>query len=252
MKFSIVTVCFNSAPTIGHTLKSVASQTYSDIEHIIVDGASRDGTLGVVESNKSRVAKVVSEPDRGIYDAMNKGIGLATGEIIGFINSDDFYATETVIEDVAKVFEDSDIDACFGDLQYVRQDDVQAVVRYWRSSPFVPGAFLRGWVPPHPTFFARRSVYDRCGCFDLRFPIAADMELMTRFLEVNRIRSRYLPEVLVNMRLGGTTNSTWRNILQQNQEIWRALKLHSLNPSLLPFVIGKLMSRGGQFLARPT
>ncbi len=250
LKVSIITVCYNSAATVAHTLRSVAGQTYPNIEHLIIDGASKDETLAVIEANNHRVARLVSEPDRGIYDAMNKGIGLATGDIVGFINSDDFYASDHAIADVAKVFEDSATDACYGDLQYVRQTDIGSVVRYWRSSQFVPGSFSRGWVPPHPTFFARRSIYERLGFFDLRFPIAADMELMARFLEVHRIQARYLPQVLVKMRLGGTTNSTWRNVLQQNREIWEAMKMHALNPSLPRFVVGKLLSRGGQFLAR--
>jgi hypothetical protein len=144
------------------------------------------------------------------------------------------------------------VNACYGDLQYVRQEDPDSVVRHWRSSPFQPGLFLRGWVPPHPTFFVRRRVYETWGSFDLRFPIAADFELMIRFLEVHGTRARYLPKVLVRMRLGGTTNKSWSNVLQQNREIWQALKLHGLRPSLPGFVVGKLLSRSRQFLFHPT
>jgi len=183
---------------------------------------------------------------------MNKGIALARGDIIGFINSDDFYPSADVLQRVAEVFKDRSVEGCYGDLSYVSQGDASSVVRYWRSSPFTPGLFSRAWCPPHPTLFVRRDVYERLGGFDLRYPIAADMELMARFIEVHRIRTVYLNQVLVHMRLGGTTNRSLRNIVQQNREIWRALKAHRLNPSLLSFVGSKLVSRGRQFLARPT
>ena len=158
MKISVITVCFNAQNTIGHTLRSVRDQTLDSIEHIIIDGCSNDGTLKVVESEGNHVAMIVSERDKGIYDAMNKGIALATGDIIGFINADDFYASSDVLAAVASAFESSGADCCYGDLCYVQQDDVSKIVRYWRSAPFATGMFGRGWCPPHPTFFARREV----------------------------------------------------------------------------------------------
>lgn len=203
MKISIITVAFNAAPTIADALISVATQTHPEIEHIVVDGASKDGTQAVVARNSSRVTKFVSEPDHGIYDAMNKGIGLATGEVVGFINADDFYADDTVLTRVAAAFSDPAVDACFADLLYVDQHDSRRIVRYWKSCAYRPGMFERGWVPPHPTFFARRSVYEKLGGFNLDFPLAADMELMLRFLAVHKIRSVYLPETLIKMRMGG-------------------------------------------------
>lgn len=251
MKISIITVCFNSAATIADALRSVDAQTWGDREHIVVDGASRDATLQVVDAFRHPTRRVVSEPDQGIYDAMNKGIGLATGDVVGFINSDDFYASPDVLARVAAAFDDQLVDATYGDLCYVEQDNVDKVARYWRSSDFRPGMFATGWVPPHPTLFVRRSVLARHGAFDLRYRIAADFELMARLIEVHRIRTTYLPHVLVKMRLGGTTNRSWSNILRQNQEIWRALDAHQLQPSLASFVLGKLVSRGRQFLARP-
>lgn len=251
MKISLITVCFNSAEHIADTLRSVNTQGHADIEHLIIDGASRDETLDVVARHPQSWRRVVSEPDEGIYDAMNKGLRMATGEVVGFINSDDFYSAPDVLEKVSGAFSDPAVDACYGDLCYVKRDDTRSVVRYWRSSPFAPGLFGQGWCPPHPTLFIRKRIYDAHGGFDVRYRIAADVELMARMLEVHRIRTRYLPEVLVNMRMGGTTNRSLSNIVIQNREVWRALRAHGLRPSLISFAGGKLLSRGIQYLSRP-
>lgn len=251
MKISVITVCYNSAKTIGDTLRSVREQTYKDIEHIIVDGGSTDSTLAVIATEGIHVAKLVSEKDKGIYDAMNKGISMASGEVIGFINADDFYASNSVLTDVAAALEKSGANSCYGDLCYVSQAEPTRVVRYWRSRDFVPGMFEAGWCPPHPTFFVRRSVYERLGGFDLSFKIAADFELMARYLEVARITSCYIPKVLVKMRLGGTTNRSLGNILKQNGEIRQALRKLGLKFSLSKFLLPKLMSRAIQFVRRP-
>ncbi|MBC7751335.1 MAG: glycosyltransferase [Candidatus Saccharibacteria bacterium] len=251
MKITIVTVCYNSGKTIGHTLQSVKEQTHNDIEHIIIDGGSKDDTLSIIFAEGAHVSKLVSEPDNGIYDAMNKGIALATGEIVGFINADDFYASPNVLATVAAAFAKSGADSCFGDLCYVSQVDPTRTVRYWRSADFVPGSFEKSWCPPHPTFFVRRSVYQRLGGFDLSFKIAADFELMARYLEAARISSHYIPEVLVKMRLGGTTNRSLSNIFKQNAEIRRALSKNGLRSSLVSFVLNKLVSRAIQFVRRP-
>lgn len=251
LTISVITVCRNSEATIDDTLQSVASQTYPAVDHVIVDGGSTDGTMTIVNRRRQRVSQVVSEPDRGIYDAMNKGIRMATGDVIGFINSDDFYAGTHVLAMVAEAFADPSIDACYGDVSMVAQNNLKRIVRYWRSSPFKPRMFATGWCPPHPTFFVRRSVYERLGVFDLTYKIAADVELMMRFLESHRIRSRYLPHVLVTYRMGGTTNKSIATILRQNREIWTALSKHDLKPPLLLFAAGKFLSRGRQFLSRP-
>lgn len=251
MKISVVTVCFNSAATIADTLRSVREQSYPDIEHVVVDGGSSDRTAEIVATEGGRVAKFVSEPDRGIYDAMNKGIGLATGDVVGFINADDFYASEDVLAKVAEMFRHSGVDACYGDLCYVKEFDTQSIVRYWRSSEFRPGLFASSWCPPHPTFFVRRKVYERFGHFDLSYRIAADVELMMRFLEIHHVRARYLPEVLVKMRMGGTTNKSLKNIAKQNGEILRALRKHGLATNPLGFFAKKLISRGRQFITKP-
>lgn len=251
MKITVITVTYNSAATVVDTLQSVAAQSHPDIEHLVIDGGSTDGTLALVQSHGPHVARVVSERDRGIYDAMNKGLALATGEVVCFLNSDDFYPSTTVLESVCKSLTEETVDAVYGDLCYVKQDNVKLIVRFWRSSPFKPGLFSQGWCPPHPALFVRRAVYQRFGGFDLRFPIAADMELMARLLEVHRVRSTYINKVLVHMRMGGTTNRSLRNIVQQNREIWGALKLHRLTPSLPSFIGRKLFARARQFLARP-
>jgi glycosyltransferase involved in cell wall biosynthesis len=247
---SVITVCRNSENTIEDTLRSVAGQTHPFVEHIVVDGNSSDATMEIVR-RFSHVAVKVSEPDKGIYDAMNKGIGLSTGEIIGTINADDFYATPDVLARVAAVFEDPAVDVCYGDLCYVRYTDPTKVVRYWRSSEFTPRLFLSGWCPPHPTFFVRCGVYDRLGTYDLQYTIAADVDLTMRFLEKHRVRSRYIPEVLVRMRLGGHSNKSVRNVVRQNREIWKALGTNGLNASFLKFAAGKLLRRAKQFVARP-
>jgi len=251
LKISIITVCYNSDKTIADTLRSARSQTHTNIEHIIVDGGSKDETLAVVAAEVMPSHKLVSEKDKGIYDAMNKGIALATGDVIGFINADDFYASAAVLATVAAVFEKSGADSCYGDLCYVSQTDPTRTVRYWRSKDFVPGLFEAGWCPPHPTFFVRRTVYERLGGFDLSFKIAADFELMARYLEASRITSCYIPEVLVKMRLGGTTNKSLGNILKQNGEIRQALKQLGLRFSLSKFLLPKLVSRAMQFVRRP-
>jgi glycosyltransferase involved in cell wall biosynthesis len=251
MKISIVTVCYNSAHTIGDTLRSVRDQTHGNIEHIIVDGQSSDTTLNVIATEGAHVARLVSEKDKGIYDAMNKGIGFATGEVVGFINADDFYASVDALAKVAAVFNDPDVGACYGDLCYVGQENTSTLVRYWKSSEFHSGAFEFGWCPPHPTFFVRRGVYQRFGDFDLSYKIAADVELMMRFLEVRKIRTKYIPAVLVKMRMGGTTNKNLRNIVLQNREVLQALQNHGLKSSVWRLIGSKLFSRGLQFLVKP-
>ena len=251
MKISVITVCYNSAATIRDTLESVNAQTHAEVEHVIVDGGSTDQTLPLVAAHALRAGPRLSGRDKGIYDAMNKGVAAATGDVIGLINSDDFYASPQVLARVAEVFADPTVDACWGDLCYVGQENTAQIVRYWRSGPFVKGSFHRGWAPPHPTVFLRREVYARCGLFDLAYPIAADLELMARLFEVHGVRGVHLPFVMVKMRMGGTTNRSLKNIVLQNREIWRALKQHGLHPSLPTFVLGKLVARAKQFLTRP-
>lgn len=250
MKISIITVCFNSAKTIKDTLISVANQKNVAVEHVVIDGASTDSTLQILKNHKS-VATLVSEPDKGIYDAMNKGIKLATGDIVGTLNADDFYIDDLVLSEVAKVFEDESVGACFADLVYVSQNDTNKIVRYWKSQDYVTGLFKSGWMPAHPTFFARKNVYEKYGLFDLSYKIAADFELLFRLIEQNKIKTKYIPKVMVKMRLGGTTNKSLSNVIAQNKEIITILKKQYPDFSLLNFVVKKLSGRLFQFLDRP-
>jgi glycosyltransferase involved in cell wall biosynthesis len=252
VKISVITVSYNSAATIATAVSSVASQVYQNIEHLVIDGQSTDETRKVVEAHCHPYLIFSSESDSGIYDAMNKGLKRATGAVVGFLNSDDFYSHEHVLNAVAECFEkDPCLEACYSDLVYVDQFNVNKTVRFWKSSPFRQGSFSHGWCPPHPTFFVSRAVYERFGFFDANYRIAADAELMIRFLEVHKIRVKYIPDVWVKMRLGGTTNKNLRNIWLQNQEILRALKSHRLASNPIKFLTSKLFSRGLQFVHRP-
>lgn len=250
LKVSVITACYNSAETINHTIKSILMQDHKHLEYIVVDGKSRDNTLEIVNRYGTLVAKCISEKDKGIYDAFNKGLTLATGEIVGFLNSDDFYPTPDVISKVVAAFTDPTVDACYSDLCYVNKFETDKIVRYWRSSDYKPGLFMHGWAPPHPTFFVRKRVYDQFGGFDLSYKIAADWELLARFVEIRRIKTVYLPQVLVHMRLGGLTNRSWSNVWKQNKEIWRAAKMHGMKLSIPSFALGKIWSRCRQFLVR--
>ena len=251
MKISVITATYNSAATVGETLRSVNDQTHPDIEQIIVDGASTDATLAIVKSEGLLVSTVVSERDRGIYDAMNKGLKLARGDVVGLLNSDDFLASPDILAMVAAAFADPDIDAVYGDLFYVRQHDTSKVVRYWRSGPFRAGAFAHGWSPPHPTLYVRRSFYEAHGGFDTSYSLAADVDLMIRFFEVLGMRSVHVSKVFVTMRLGGATNKSIANVVKQNREVWRSLRRHGLGRSFSAYVVRKFASRALQFVARP-
>lgn len=247
MKISVVTVCYNSAKTIADTLNAVAMQTHTDIEHLVIDGASKDGTVEMVRSHANPQIRLISEPDKGIYDAMNKGLAQATGEVVGFLNSDDFYADAAVLAKIANAFQDPAVDACYADMVYVTQDNSR-VVRYWKSKPFAKGDFAKGWCPAHPTFYVRKSVIERLGLFDQSYKLAADVEFMMRYLERAQVRAAYIPHVLVRMRLGGATNQSWKNIVQQNKEIFAALRKNGVPFSRMWFAVNKVVSRLNQFV----
>ena len=227
-KISIITATYNSANTIRDTLDCIARQDYGNIEHIIVDGKSKDNTLEIV-AQYPHVAKVVSEKDKGIYDAMNKGIQLATGDIIGILNSDDIYINEQVLSKVAAAFQNG-TDACYADLQYVSGNDLNKVIRHWKAGHFNERSFLMGWMPPHPTFFVRREVYAKVGHFNLTLRSAADYELLLRIFVKNRFNIVYIPEVLVKMRAGGMSNASLKNRLRANNEDRMAWKINGLKP----------------------
>jgi len=250
MKITIITVVLNAAGTIEDTLRSVASQQYSEIEHIVVDGGSTDGTLKIIERHRDRIATLIAEPDRGIYDAMNKGIDAATGEIVGMLNADDVYIDEHVLEKIARAFSDPAIGACYADLVYVDRADPGKIIRYWESRPYSDGLFEKGWMPAHPTFFVRRALYRRYGGFDLRYRFQADFELTLRLLAVHKVRSVYLPEVIVKMRMGGVSNRNVWNVIKGNLEAYHACRQHGFNVTPL-FIVRKILSRLPQFFRRP-
>jgi glycosyltransferase involved in cell wall biosynthesis len=242
VKITVITVSYNSAATIAHTLDSVAAQTHPDIEHLVLDGASVDRTVDMVHANGSPYVRLISEPDHGMYDAMNKGIAMAAGEIIGFLNSDDYFRDSDVLALIAREFESSGVDACYGDLVYVNPTNGK-VVRYWKSRIFKKGDFAIGWCPAHPTFYVRRSVFQQFGGFDLTYRLGSDVELMMRFLERGGIAASYIPSVLVCMRTGGVSNQSWKNIMIQNQEIYKALRNNGVSFSPWLFWIFKLTRR---------
>lgn len=237
MKVSIITATYNSEKTLRDTIESVMSQDYSDIEYIIVDGKSKDHTLDIVQEYRNRIATVVSEPDKGIYDAMNKGIRLATGDLIGILNSDDFFIDAHVISQIVEAFEEEpSLEGVHANLYYVKQDEPSKVVRHWVSSEYKPGSFFKGWHPAHPTLYLRREVYQKYGLFDLNFPLAADFELMLRLFECKRIRTRYLDFTMIRMRLGGATSKDYSNLKKNTRECIRAFQCNNLKvPLLYPF-----------------
>jgi len=238
---SIITVVLNRKKTIEDAIKSVLSQNYSNIEYIVIDGWSRDGTLEVINKYKDKIAKIISEPDKGVFDAMNKGIKMASGEIIGILNADDFYTSDDVIEKVVETFQEEDCDCLWGDLVYVDAKNTDKIIRYWKSSQFEPGKFKNGWMPPHPTFFVRKWVYEKYGGFNLDFPISADYELMLRFLEKYKVKSCYIPQVLVKMRVGGQSSKNILNIIKANIECYKAWKINGLKINPLRIFLKPLL-----------
>lgn len=232
---SIITVAFNAEATIGDTIQSVLSQDYPHIEFVIVDGASTDATIDIVKKHQDKIAKFVSEPDKGIYDGMNKGVALSSGNIVGILNSDDFYASDTVISEMVACFEE-EIDAVYADLDYVDPVDASKIIRRWKSGPYKAGAFKKGWMPPHPTFFVKKSVYERFGDFTLKLKSAADYEFMLRVIEKHGIQLNYLPKTIVKMRTGGVSNASYKNRFRSNREDKMAWEINGLKPGPLTFV----------------
>jgi glycosyltransferase len=206
----------------------VAGQSYADREHIIMDGGSNDGTLEILERRRDQLAVLVSEPDSGTYFGLNKGLALATGEVVGFLHGDDVYADAEVLAWIAAAFADPAVDAVYGDLLYVASNDTAHVIRYWRAGDYRPERLRWGWMPPHPTLYLRRSLYERFGVFDTRYRIAADYDLMLRMLTQLPGRAVYLPQVLVRMRVGGVSNRSLRTVLRKSWEDYRALRANGV------------------------
>lgn len=248
MKISVVTAVYNNRDTIAEALDSALAQTHPDVELIVIDGGSTDGTLEVLRGYADRLAVLVSEPDRGIYDALNKGIARASGEVVGFLHSDDLFADAKVLSWIDAAFANPATDAVYGDLLYVRKADPGRVVRGWRAGAFTPSRLARGWMPPHPTFYVRRALYGQLGGFDATYRIAADYDCMLRFLGKGGIRVAYIPAVLVKMRVGGASNRSLRNILRKSREDYRALRKNGVGG--MAALVWKNLSKMPQFLRR--
>jgi glycosyltransferase involved in cell wall biosynthesis len=241
MKISIVTVCYNSEATIRDTIESVLAQSYSDIEYIIVDGASSDRTMAIIDEYKDhRIATVVSEPDQGIYDAMNKGIKLATGDVVGILNSDDFYQNNDVVQDVVCQFDACLVaDIVFGDVVFVASDNLGKIIRYYRSGHFRPWKLRFGWMPAHTATFVKKSVYDLVGLYSLEFKISSDYEMFVRLLLVHKLCFSRIDKVLVRMRTGGVSTAGIKSSLLLNKEIVKACRKNSIYTNLM-FVLSKI------------
>jgi glycosyltransferase involved in cell wall biosynthesis len=238
-RISIITVSYNSAKTIKDTIDSVLSQDFPEIEFIIVDGHSNDGTQEIVKSYGDKISKFVSEKDKGIYDAFNKGIRLATGDIIGFIGSDDFYPNASVIKKVAESFKKNHTDSLYGDIQYINEES--KIVRYWKAGKYKTSKFVLGWMPPHLSFYLKRDIYQKFGLYKDNFLIAGDYELMLRMLYKHKITTQYLPEVLVTMRIGGASTKNINNRIIANMEDRQAWVSNGLKPKFYTLFLKPLL-----------
>ncbi|MBC3374674.1 glycosyltransferase [Pseudomonas sp. SWRI92] len=251
MKISIITVSYNSAATIRDTIESVLSQSYRNIEYIVVDGASKDATLAIVNEYTDRIEKIVSEPDKGIYDAMNKGIALATGDVIGILNSDDFFEADDVIYSVVKTFASSpESQLVFGDIVFVSADDLNTVTRFYSAGHFRPWKLRFGWMPPHPATFVRAEAYRKIGPYSLEYKISADYEMFVRLLMVHAFNFARLEKVLVRMRAGGVSTSGVRSSLHLNKEIVQACRRNGVYTNLL-MVLSKIPFKLFEYIRRP-
>lgn len=248
MKVSIVTAVMNRADTIEHAVRSVQRQSHRDLEHVIQDGGSRDDTVGIIKRLSDSRTRLVSEPDEGIYDAINRGIERSTGDVVGLLHSDDFFPHEEVIARIAAAFEDPTVDAVYGDLDYVSAVDPDRIVRRWRAGEVSPAKIRHGWMPPHPTMCLRSSVFRDYGLYDTSFEIAADYDAILRYFGTGKLRSTYLPEVLVKMRLGGASNKSLGHIIKKSKEDLRALRQNSIGG--YGALVLKNVSKIGQFIVR--
>lgn len=248
MKISVITVVFNACDTIADTLRSVAAQSHPDIEHIVIDGGSTDGTVEIVERHRAAIEVFISEPDEGIYDAMNKGIAQASGEVIGLLNADDVFQDNSVLSQVASAHADPKLDSVYADLVYVDKFNLSKVRRYWRSHTYRPGLAFTGWMPAHPTLYLKRRVFERVGYFDTQLRFQADLEFCARAFEVHQINSLYVEKVWVRMRLGGATNNSLSNIWKGNWESYQALKRLGMQRAALPYFMRKFARKIPQFV----
>lgn len=228
MKVSIITATYNSEKTIKDTILSLESQSYDNIEHIIIDGGSRDKTLDIIKKYSTKVSLIVSEPDKGIYDALNKGILKSSGDVVGFLHSDDLLAYPEAISDLVETFNNNECDAVYADLEYVSQDDITKVIRKWKSGEYTIGKVKYGWMPPHPTYFMKRDRYRDWSVFNLDYKISADYDSLLRYLWCNKAKLAYLPKTITKMRVGGASNRSLKNIILKSKEDVKIIKLNGL------------------------
>ena len=245
MKVSIITASFNSAETIIKTFESVKNQNYNDIEYIVVDGESNDSTISIINENEKYISKFISEKDKGIYDAINKGINLATGDIIGFVHSDDFLVSNDIINNLVSFMKSESLDGVYGDLQYVNKINFKKIIRNWKSCDFKPSLLKQGWMPPHPTLFLKKEVYEKHGLFDLSFKISADYDFMLRIFKDSELKFGYLPKVITKMRVGGASNRSLKNVIRKSKEDYRAIRSNNVGNFLT--LIKKNTSKLKQF-----
>lgn len=249
MRVSIITPSYNSASTIAECITSVFNQSCPDLEHIIIDGASSDDTLKIIRSTPNRITRIVSEQDSGIYNALNKGIGLAEGDIIGLLHTDDTFASDTVIEQVRKLFLEKNADIVYGDLTYVSRINGHKPVRYWKSRPFEQSLLSKGWMPAHPSVFIRKDVYKRYGLFNLNYRISSDYDLMLRLLKQSDLRVEYMPVLITKMKTGGASNRSIGNIIRKSSEDYHIIRRHRL-PHPLLVLAGKNLGKINQFFRK--
>jgi glycosyltransferase involved in cell wall biosynthesis len=247
MKLTLITATYNSAASIKTCLDSVVSQDYNDLEYLIIDGKSSDDTLNVVKKYQKKYSyiKLISEKDYGIYDALNKGVQLASGDVIGFVHSDDLLADKRIVADIINQLQNNQNDGVYGDLQYVDKFDLDKVIRLWKSCTFKSGLLKQGWMPAHPTLFLKKGVYEKHGVFDLIYKISADYDFMLRVLKDNSLKFAYLPKVITKMRLGGASNRSLKNIVTKSKEDYRAIKSNNVGNFLT--LIRKNTSKLKQF-----
>lgn len=245
MKITIITAVYKSAETVGQAIASVAGQSHRNIEHLIIEGASGDDSLAEVQAAAHDRMVVTSEPDTGIYDALNKGIGRAVGDVIGLVHADDYLAHEDVLADIATAFSDPQVEAVYGDLDYVSKADTSRVIRHWSSGPYLADRLAQGWMPPHPTLYLRRSVFDRIGVYDTRYRIAADYDFVLRYFSETRAQPVYLPQVLVKMRVGGESNRSLGRVIRKSREDYAALRQNQIGG--IGTLLRKNASKLGQF-----
>lgn len=246
MFFSIITATYNSSSTVRQALQSLYNQSFQDYEHIIIDGYSTDSTLNIIEQCKSKQTKMISEPDNGMYDALNKGIKLANGEVVGFLHADDIYGSSDALQIIHDTFQKHNSDAVYGDLEYVRKENPSKVLRHWKSNEYNPSMLKNGWMPPHPTFYVKKSMYNQYGVFDISLEISSDYEIMMRFLGKFQISASYVPVVLVRMKTGGASNRNLSNIIKKSYEDYKVMKRHNIGG--LNTLIMKNITKFKQFI----